>query len=256
MPNNDHLERFIRNNAGEFDTRTPNPEVLSRILRQMEEGETGKKKGIWISMRYSRAVAACLVVLAGIAIFWISRPEQAPAPAVTARTNTPATDIIAPASELPETKPLPEHTEPATGSKIPAFYKVDGERKIIFTGLHNMDAPSQRMIAASKAYQLVNIDHDIIDALTKTLNGDPNTNVRLAALEALGKFHREPYVKKKLVGSLKKQNDPMVQIALIELLTSMREKSILRELDKIVNDTRTIEAVKDHAYSSIFTLRS
>jgi hypothetical protein len=63
-------------------------------------------------------------------------------------------------------------------------------------------------------------------------------------------------VKKKLVGSLKKQNDPMVQIALIELLTSMREKSILRELDKIVNDTRTIEAVKDHAYSSIFTLRS
>lgn len=256
MPNNDHLEKFIRNHAGEFDTRTPGPEVLSRILQQMEEGETRKKQGIWISMRYSRAIAACLVVLAGAAVFWISRPEQTSAPAVTARANTPATDITAPAKVLPETKTLPEHIESTTSGTTPTLYKADGERKIIFTGLHNMDAPSQRMIAASKAYQLVNIDHDIIDALTKTLNSDPNTNVRLAALEALGKFHREPYVKKKLVGSLKKQNDPMVQIALIELLTTMREKSILRELDKIVNDTRTMEAVKDRAYSSIFTLKS
>jgi hypothetical protein len=256
MPNNDHLEKFIRNHAGEFDTRTPGPEVLSRILRQMEKGETGKKKGIWISMRYSRATAACLVILAGAAVFWITRPEQTPVPAITAQTNTPATTITAPAKELPETNLLPEHVEPATGDITPAFHKADGKREIIFTGLRNMDAPSQRMIAVSKAYQLVNIDHDIIDALTKTLNSDPNTNVRLAALEALGKFHREPYVKKKLVGSLKKQNDPMVQIALIELLTNMREKSILQELNKIVNDTRTMEAVKDHAYSSIFTLKS
>jgi HEAT repeat protein len=101
-----------------------------------------------------------------------------------------------------------------------------------------------------------NEDNDIIDALTKTLNTDPNTNVRLAALDALSEFYRESYVKKKLISALKKQTDPMVQISLIKLLTQMREHSILKELDKMVKDGSTPEAVKDHAYESIFLLRS
>jgi hypothetical protein len=119
-----------------------------------------------------------------------------------------------------------------------------------------MGSPSQRMRAAIQAYEMKDTDKEIVDALVKTMNTDPNTNVRLAALDALAKFHREPYVKKQLLGAMSKQKDPMVQIGLIELLTKMKQTSILKELDKMVKDGNTMEAVKDQAYSSIFTLRS
>jgi hypothetical protein len=83
------------------------------------------------------------------------------------------------------------------------------------------------------------------------MDNDPNSNVRLASLDALSKFYREPYVKNKLVKSLEKQKDPVVQIALIELLTTMKEASIVNELQKISNDANSIKAVKDQAYAGI-----
>ena len=105
-------------------------------------------------------------------------------------------------------------------------------------------------------YKLKNTGNDIVDALVNTLNTDPNANVRLAALDGLTRFYRDDYVRKKLIASLKKQQDPLVQIALIDLLTRMRESGILSELEKIVNDENTQKAVKDCAYSGIIQLRS
>jgi hypothetical protein len=103
---------------------------------------------------------------------------------------------------------------------------------------------------------LKNAGNDIVDALTETLNNDPSANVRLAALDGLTRFYRNGYVRKKLIASLKKQQDPLVQIALINLLTQMRELGILTELDKIVNNENTDKAVKDCAYSGIIQLHS
>jgi len=57
-----------------------------------------------------------------------------------------------------------------------------------------------------------------------------------------------------LLASLKKQSDPLVQIALIGLLTRMRESGILTELEKMVQDPATEKTVKDCAYSSILQL--
>ncbi len=88
------------------------------------------------------------------------------------------------------------------------------------------------------------------------MNNDPNTNVRLAALEAIAKFHRESYVRKQLTAALKKQKDPIVQVELIQVLTKMKQTSILGELEKLVKDVNTDKEVKDRAYASILTLGS
>jgi HEAT repeat protein len=129
-------------------------------------------------------------------------------------------------------------------------------KHVMFAGLNNMESSASRINAASQSYKLKNTGNDIVDALVNTLNTDPNANVRLAALDGLGRFYRDDYVRKKLMASLKKQQDPLVQIALIDLLTRMRESGILSELEKIVNDENTQKAVKDCAYSGIIQLRS
>jgi len=93
-----------------------------------------------------------------------------------------------------------------------------------------------------------------VNALAKRMNEDPNTNVRLAALDALSKFHTEPQVRKVLLDALSTQKDPMVQIALIQLMVQMKEKSVVNDLKKIVEDSESMKAVKDEAYSGILIL--
>ena len=101
------------------------------------------------------------------------------------------------------------------------------------------------------AAELQNTDKEIVDVLIKTMNNDPNSNVRVAALEALQNFSGEPYVKKQLISSLGTQKDPFVQIKLIQLLTKMRERSVISTLNKIIKDQSTIEVVKEHAVMGV-----
>ncbi len=78
--------------------------------------------------------------------------------------------------------------------------------------------------------------------------------MRLAALDALGKFYQQAHVRKSLITSLSVQKDPVVQIALIRLLVQMKEKQIVNELEKITRDGQVMKAVKDEAHSGILKL--
>ena len=94
----------------------------------------------------------------------------------------------------------------------------------------------------------------MVQALANTMTHDPNTNVRLAALEALSQFINEPLVRSIITSSLSTQDDPMVQIALIQLLVRLKEKNAVEDLEKIINDDKNIQAVKDEAYTGIMKL--
>ncbi len=120
--------------------------------------------------------------------------------------------------------------------------------------LENPQSASQRYMGATGAYVVPKADDEIVNVLAKTMNADPNTNVRLAALEALGKFYQQEHVRKALVTSLTTQKDPVVQIALIRLLVQMKEKQIVKELQKITRDGQVMKAVKDEAHSGILKL--
>ncbi len=120
--------------------------------------------------------------------------------------------------------------------------------------LGNDQSASQRMQGVNVALSMTKPADAIVNALVKTMNEDQNSNVRLAALEALSKFIHEKEVRTALISSLTKQKDPIVQIALIQLLVQMKEKGVVDDLQKIVDDEGTIQAVKDEAYSGIMKL--
>jgi anti-sigma factor RsiW len=133
-------------------------------------------------------------------------------------------------------------------------HEMDSTKQAMLGLLTNQQSASQRMVGATVAYQLVKADDEIVNALVKALNEDPNTNVRLAALEALGKFKHEVSVRKVLIESLAKQNDPVVQISLIQMMVDMKEKSIIGELEKLTQQKEILKAVKDEAYTGILKL--
>ncbi len=132
--------------------------------------------------------------------------------------------------------------------------QVEENRQLMLAMLDNQQSASQRMVGVSVAYELETADDQIVQVLVKTLNEDTNSNVRLAALEALGKFSNEEVVRQSLIKSLTTQKDPVVQIALIQLLVKMKEKGVLNQLEKITKDASTMKAVKDEAHKGILKL--
>jgi HEAT repeat protein len=110
------------------------------------------------------------------------------------------------------------------------------------------------MVGVSVAYELEKADDEIVKVLVKTMNEDTNTNVRLAAMEALSKFGHEAQVRNALIRSLTEQKDPVVQIALIQLLVKMKEKGVVKQLEQMTKDASTMKAVKDEAYTGILKL--
>jgi uncharacterized membrane protein YqjE len=132
--------------------------------------------------------------------------------------------------------------------------EMDATRKVMMAMLDNQQSASTRMKGATVAYNMESTDDGIVNALVKTMNEDQNTNVRLAALEALEKFNHLPRVRTALIAALATQKDPVVQISLIQLMVRMKEKGVIKELENITNDVQTIKAVKDEAYGGIVKL--
>jgi len=132
--------------------------------------------------------------------------------------------------------------------------QIKENRQMMLAKIDDQQSASQRMIGVSVAYELKTADDQIVNVLVKTMNEDANTNVRLAALEALGKFSDEEIVRQALIKSLSTQKDPVVQIALIQMLVKLKEKGVVNQLEKLTKDGSVMKAVKDEAYSGILKL--
>lgn len=132
--------------------------------------------------------------------------------------------------------------------------EIAATKHAMFAMIENRHSASQRLQGVNVAYKMELADDEIVTTLVHTMNEDPNTNVRLAALEALTRFHQQPHVRKALVASLAVQKDPVVQIALIRFMVDMKEKEVVHQLQRITNDAETLPVVKDEAHAGILRL--
>lgn len=188
-------------------------------LLQEEIKLTNKGRTIFFQPAFYRAAAAIALLIIGGGIgFWMSKQ------------NDQLQEIVEIKKEMETTK------------------------RMMMSLIDNQQSASQRIQGVNVALTIQSADDDVVKALAQRMNDDPNTNVRLAALDALSKFHQEPAARKVLIEALSSQKDPMVQIALIQLLVRMKEKGVVNDLKKMVDDSGTMKAVKDEAYSGIMKL--
>lgn len=184
-----------------------------------EEMKSAKESNLFFSPWVYRIAAGVVLVLSGVTIgYWINKNQ------------VQQNELEAIRKEMQETKQL------------------------MMAMMANQQSASQRIQGVNVAMSIETADDDVVQVLVKTMNEDHNTNVRLAALEALSKFQQEPLVRGALVQSLSKQKDPVVQIALIQLMVKMKEKGVESDLKRIIEDVHTIKAVKDEAYKGLLKL--
>lgn len=124
-------------------------------------------------------------------------------------------------------------------------------REMMLLSLLERESATERLKAVSLTQEMDQVSSKVTNALIQTLNSDPNVNVRLSALEALKPYVRNDQVREKLVQSIGKQDSPLVQVALAELMAALQEKSSVKEFERILKSERTPDDVKARIEESI-----
>ncbi len=193
---------------------------FERMLFEEVQRQPKRSKVIWFGQQQAYRIAAglALMLASGALFFWMNKGIQQDRELARLKTEMEAT------------------------------------KTMMMTMLQNQSSAGQRIQGVSVAYQMKKTDDDIVTALVRVMDHDSNTNVRLAALEALSKFHEQPHVRNALIKSLTTQADPLVQIALIQLLVEIKETQSLKELQRMSSDENLLPAVQDEAHIGIMKL--
>jgi hypothetical protein len=133
---------------------------------------------------------------------------------------------------------------------------VDRIRQTVMSSLLNQSSVTERINGLTMTSRLENVDDQFHSTLLLLLNSDSNVNVRLAAVNALSKYADNKYIRDELANSLGLQSSPLVQIALIDLLSTIQEYDSYPALMRMINDPDTNNHVKKRAKSALTKLVS
>jgi hypothetical protein len=117
-------------------------------------------------------------------------------------------------------------------------------RQTVALSMLQQQSASQRLEGVSWTTRLPEPDTKVMGALMHTVRFDNNVDVRLAALDALSRYADRPEVRSDLVDVLQTTQSPMVQVALIDLLVDLHDKSAVPQFRKFQQDPNVNPTVK------------
>ncbi len=101
---------------------------------------------------------------------------------------------------------------------------IQNTNQLVMLSLMNQATTSERIKNIMKFESYEKLNEEAINTLITVLNNDPDTSVRLETIEILNKFIDNQYVKDNLLIALQSQENPYVQIALIDMFVMENEK--------------------------------
>jgi HEAT repeats len=132
--------------------------------------------------------------------------------------------------------------------------QVSELKEMMMLSLLEKESASQRLKAVSLTSEMDQVSDKVTEALFATLNSDENVNVRLAALEALKPYVRNSKVRSGLIAAISKQDSPLVQVSLAELMVAIQEKKSVGALKQLLENENTPKEVRTKISESIEVL--
>lgn len=264
---NDDLKNFVNKHREEFDHLDPSADVFQRLHVQLraDQDRPHKKESVFQRLRYLPWLAAAsLLVALGVA-YWLVNTNR-PITDQPLASNRPLADEHQPTGSIPaDTSASPLETNeaaPSPSSTLNAAAKADKkphrradvvlttpQRPSFAIRLRDSSSASTRLAAILEIEQQQQLDNLSLTLLTQTLNRDGNTNVRLAALDVLSQHLNQPDIVNVFQKSLMDQDDPLVQLGIIKVVSQLDDGEIDRTLFTLAEDPYTFRAVRDEAYA-------
>lgn len=125
--------------------------------------------------------------------------------------------------------------------------EISSMRQLVTLALLKQPSASERLRGVNWSHQVEQPDREVLGALLRTLDSDPNVNVRLAAVDALQQFANDAVVRTGLLRSLGEQKSPLVQIELINLMVELKEKESVPVLKQLLEKQELNSDVRERA---------
>lgn len=125
--------------------------------------------------------------------------------------------------------------------------EVKNMKQLVMVNMLKNESASDRIQAVSYSENLNEPSDQIIETLVHTLDFDESPNVRMAAAKALEKFGSEERVKAALVDAFQYQNNPLVQVTLIDIMVDLHETRAKEKLNQMMHDQRIDPTVRKQA---------
>lgn len=127
-------------------------------------------------------------------------------------------------------------------------------REMVMLSLLQNPSASERMKGVSYTSEIKTVNREVTEALLTTLNEDPNINVRLMTLEALTHIAGNPEVREGLVHSILRQDSPLVQAALADVMLKLQEKRSIPSFKKLLQQKDLNDMVRSKIEQTITRL--
>lgn len=269
----DPIKRYVNENREAFDRLEPSPEILKRIKNELSDRkivpiqDRKKPTALWWY------VAASVLLLAASTTIYHSLKHEDPIPELVKNVHETPTSIndvkarniedsVSAKRIISETTGnrmgkkhhFPDVNNRVYDKRVPA---VNEELDNIFIALADSTSASTRLDGILKLGGMGKLTDALIDTVESKLKHDPSVNVRIAALELLIRHRDDPYVADKIVYSITDQDDPIMQLSLINIVahidsTSIPMDDIREKIAALASNPLTIAAVKDEAEVFLF----
>lgn len=133
--------------------------------------------------------------------------------------------------------------------------EVGNMKQLVTLSLLQQQSASDRLRGVSWAYRVEQSDTEVLSALLTTVNQDPSVGVRLSAVGALRQFVASPIARKGIVQSLMRQESPMVQAALIDLIIEIKEAPAKQALETLSAGDKYNPLIRERAKKALSELQ-
>ncbi|CAM3322953.1 HEAT repeat domain-containing protein [Empedobacter stercoris] len=275
----DSLKKQIDNKREDFENKMPSDKLWAKIKTQIpienneeeisvqkEEKSNNQKNwsiGYW-------AIAASVLVVFGISFFFFNHSEVE-LPKTVVKTSQKKVDVEQinktkdkveiddKINSIPDYQTKNQLTKNKVNDKVESSFNeiiskpTESTNDALLAQLQDDFSTSNRVDALAKLAQVDKLNRHELELIKKTALHDPNSIVRLNSIEVLANKLPKESMNQDMKEVFMSQDDPMVQMELINVLAKVNNHSLdaelIQKLQEMVLDPQTKPFVKDEAYA-------
>lgn len=138
-----------------------------------------------------------------------------------------------------------------SGQMLALTQQVAEMQETMMFNMLEEESVTERLKGIQMSNELPRSNKKVTDALFMTLNNDESTNVRIAALQVLEGYADDPAIREGLINSITRQESPLMQVALAELMVELEEKKSIDQFKQLLESENTPDEVKTTLEESI-----
>lgn len=125
--------------------------------------------------------------------------------------------------------------------------EIAATKEMVAVSLLQQQSATERLRGVDYSTRMPSMEPQVVNALIQAVSRDSSVNVRLAAIDALGKVANEERVRDSMQAALPRENSPMVQAALIDYLLDAHDRTAVNTIRDLVARPDVNPTVRERA---------